>query len=104
MMLNLVGNLNHQAWYGLEPRAIELPSFSLKEGSLRVSLLIHLHARKIIARTVFFVADNVKNNETRGTIFLKYNEISHFCYILMPNDAFLILVKIQPNKSTVHLV
>ena len=63
----------------IEPRAIELPYFSLKEGSLRVSRLTHLHARKINAFTVFAVADNVKNNETRGTVFLKYNEGDHFC-------------------------
>jgi hypothetical protein len=62
----------HAAWYGLEPPgAIELASFSLKEASSRVSLLIHLHARKITPCTVFAVADNVKNNETRGTVFLK---------------------------------
>jgi hypothetical protein len=36
---------------------------------MRVSLLIHLHARKITACKVFAVADNVKNNETRGTVF-----------------------------------
>ena len=48
--------------------------------------------------------DNVKNNETRGTVFLKYNEGDNFCNILMPNDTFLILVKIQPIKDTVHLV
>jgi hypothetical protein len=27
---------------------------------------------------VFAVADNVKNNETRGTVFLKYNEGDDF--------------------------
>ena len=54
--------------------------------------------------TVFSVADNVKNNETRGTRFLKYNEGDKFCNISMPNDTFLILVKIQPIKDTVHLV
>ena len=52
---------------------------------------------------VFAVADNVKNNETRGTVFLKYNERNDFCNILMPNDTFLILVKIQPIKGTVRL-
>jgi hypothetical protein len=50
------------------------------------------------------VADNVKNDETRGTVFLKYNEGDAFCNILMPNDIFLILVKIQPIKGTVHLI
>jgi hypothetical protein len=54
--------------------------------------------------TVFAVVDNVKNNETRGTVFLKYNEGDNFCNILMPNATFLILVKIQPIKSTAHLV
>ena len=53
---------------------------------------------------LFAVADNVKNNETRGTVFLKYNEGDYFCNIFMPNDTFLILVKIQQIKSTVHLV
>jgi hypothetical protein len=53
--------------------------------------------------TEFSAADNVKNNETRGTVFLKYNEGDNFCNILMPNDTFLILVKIQPIKGTVHL-
>ena len=76
----------------------------LKDTSSRVSLLIHLHARKIRTCTVFTVADDVKNNETRGTVFLEYNEGDNFCNILMPNDTFLILVKIQPNKGTVHLV
>ena len=71
---------------------------------MRVSLLIHLHARKIRAYTVFAVADNVKNNETRGYCVLKYNEGDNFCNILMPNDTFLILVKIQPIKDTVHFV
>jgi hypothetical protein len=28
--------------------------------------------------TVFAVADNVKNNKTRGTVFLKYNEVDNF--------------------------
>jgi hypothetical protein len=46
---------------------------------MRVSLLIHLHVRKITACTVFVVPDNVKNNETRGTVFLKYNEGDSFC-------------------------
>ena len=43
----------------------------LKGVSLRVSLLIHLHACKITPNTVFAVdlADNVKNNKTRGTVF-----------------------------------
>jgi hypothetical protein len=93
------------AWYGLVPRAIELAPF-LKGTSSRVSLLIHLHARKINACTVFTVANNVKNNETRGTVFLKYvyNEGDEFCNILIPNDIFLILVKIQPLKGTVYLV
>jgi hypothetical protein len=60
----------HVAWHGLEPRAIELTVFRSKNRQLmRVSLLIHLHARKITACTVFAVADNVKNNETRGTVF-----------------------------------
>jgi hypothetical protein len=59
----------HAAWYELEPRAIEPAIFSLKIAGSRVSLLIHLHARKIISYTVFAVADNVKNNETRGTVF-----------------------------------
>ena len=75
---------------------------------LRVALLIHLHARKINSCTVFAVADNVKNNETRGTVFLKYNEGDELCNILMPNDTFLILVKTmvktQPIKNNVHLV
>jgi hypothetical protein len=84
------------AWYGLEPRAIEPAIFSLKIAGLRVSLLIHLHARKITPCTVFAVANNVKNNETRGTVFLKCNEGDEFCNILMPNDTFLILVKIHP--------
>jgi hypothetical protein len=84
--------------------AIELASFSLKEASSRVSLLIHLHARKINPCTLFAVVDNVKNNETRGTVFLKYNEGNYFFNILLPNDTFLILVKIQPIKGTVHLV
>ena len=75
----------------------------LKGASSRVSLLIHLHARKITGCTVLAVADNVKNNETRGTVFLKYNEGDNFCNILIPNDTFLILVKIQLIKGTVHL-
>ena len=66
--------------------------------------MIHLHARKIKSYTVLAVADNVKNNETRGTVFLKYDEGDNFCNILMPNDTFLILVKIQPIKGTVHVV
>ena len=41
----------HAGSYGLEPRAIELAIFRLKIASSRVSLLIHLHARKIIAYT-----------------------------------------------------
>jgi hypothetical protein len=53
---------------------------------------------------VFTVADNVKNNATRENVFLKYNEGDDFCNILMPNDTFLILVKIQPIKGPVHLV
>ena len=65
----------------------------------RVSLLIHLHARKITQCTPFAVADNVKNNETRGTVFLKYNEGDDFCNILMSNDTVLILVKILPNQG-----
>ncbi len=83
---------------------LSLWDLDLNPASLRVSLLIHLHARKITTYTVFAVADNVKNNETRGTVFLKYNEGDYFCNILMPNDTFLILVKIQPIKDTVHLV
>ena len=75
----------------------------LKGASLRVSLLIHLHARKITGCTILAVADSVKNDETRGTVFLKYDEEDDFCNILMPNDTFLILVKIQPVKGTVHL-
>ena len=60
----------HVAWHGLEPRPIELTIFRSKNRQLmRVSLLIHLHARKITACKVFAVADNVKNNETRGTVF-----------------------------------
>jgi hypothetical protein len=50
------------------------------------------------------VADRIKNCETRGTVFLKYNEKDDFCNICMPNDTFLILVKTQPIKGTVHLV
>ena len=92
------------AWYGLEPRAIEPAIFSLKIPGLRVSLLIHLHARKITTCTVFAVADNVKNNETRGTVFLKYNEGDDLCNICIPNDTFLILVKFRSIKRTVHLV
>jgi hypothetical protein len=69
-----------------------------------VSRLTHLHARKIISYTVFAVADNVMNNEKRGTVFLKYNEGDDLCNICMQNDTFLILVKIQPIKGTVHLV
>ena len=34
----------------------------------------------------------------------KYNEGDYFCNILMSNDTFLILVKTQPIKGTVHLV
>ena len=34
----------------------------------------------------------------------KYNEGDYFCNILMSNDTFLILVKIQPIKGTVQLV
>jgi hypothetical protein len=97
-------DINHAAWYGLEPRAIELAIFRLKIASSRVSLFRHLHACKITVYTVFAVAGDVKNNETRGTVFLKYNEGDDFCNILMPNDTFLILVKIQPIKSTVHLM
>ena len=65
---------------------------------------IHLHARKITSCTVFAVADNVKKMKHAGTVFLKYNEGDDFCNILMPNDTFLIIVKIQPIKGTVHLV
>ena len=76
---------------------------------LRVSLLIHLHACKIntctsTVDTVFAVADNVKNNETRGTVFLKYKEGDSFCNIYMPNDTFLVLVKIQPIKGILLFV
>ena len=81
---------HYVAWHGLEvePRPIELTIFRSKNRQLmRVSLLIHLHAYKINARTVFAVADNVKNNETRGTVFLKYNEGDFFCNILMPNGT-----------------
>ena len=77
---------------------------ALKLGSSRVSLFIHLHARKIKSCTVFAVADDVKYDETRGTVFLKYNKGANFCNILMPNDTFLIIVKIQPIKGTVHHV
>jgi len=35
---------------------------------------------------------------------LPYKEGDYFGNILMPNDTFLILVKIQPIKGTVHLV
>jgi hypothetical protein len=70
--------------------------------------VLYLHARKSMACTVFAIADNVKNNETRGTVFLKYNEGDELCNILMPNDTFLILVKTmvktQPIKNNVHLV
>ena len=44
------------------------------------------------------------NYETRGTVFLKYNEKDDFCKIVLPNDTLLILVKIQPIKGTVYLV
>jgi hypothetical protein len=83
---------------------LSLQFLGLKIVGSRVSLLIHLHARKIRPCTVFAVADNVKNNETRGTVFSKYNEGDNFCNISMPNDTFLILEKIQPIKGTVHLV
>jgi hypothetical protein len=73
---------------------------------LRVSLLIYLHARKINTYTVFFVANNVKNNETRGTVFLTYmyKEGDSFCNIFMPNDTFLVLVKIQPINGILLFV
>ena len=71
---------------------------------LRVSLLIYLHARKINTCTLFSVADNVKNNETRGTVFLTYKEGDSFCNIFMPNDTFLVLVKIQPIKGILLFV
>jgi len=71
---------------------------------LRVSLLIHLNARKINTCTVFALVDNVKNNETRGTVFLKYKEGDSFCNIYMPNDTFLVLVKIQPIKGILLFV
>jgi hypothetical protein len=54
------------------------------------------------------VADNVKSNETRGSVFLKYNEGDDFCNMLVPNDIFLILVKFLPDKGycsgTVHSI
>jgi hypothetical protein len=75
----------------------------LKIVSPHVSLLkLYLHARKIDACTIYAVADNVKNDETRGydiTVFLKYNEGDDFCNILSPNDTFLILVKFLPNQA-----
>ena len=50
------------------------------------------------------IADNVKNNETRGTVFLKYKEGDSFCNIVLPNDTFLVLVKIQPIKGILLFV
>jgi hypothetical protein len=59
---------------------------------------------KSLGKLFNWLADNVNNNETRGTVFLKYNEAEEFCNILLLNDTFLILVKFQPIKVTVHLV
>ena len=64
---------HHVVWHGLEPRVSELPFFSLKKGSSRVSMLafkIDLYARKIEACTVFAVVDDGKNDETRGYCIL----------------------------------
>ena len=59
---------------------------------------------KSLGKLFNWLADNVNNNETRGTVFFKYNEAEEFCNILLLNDTFLILVKFQPIKVTVHLV
>jgi hypothetical protein len=49
----------------------------------------------------FSVADIINNNETRG--FGNRKETIFFNN-LMPNDTFLILVKIYPIKGTVYFV
>ena len=85
-------------------QGIVTSTVALKSVGSRVSLLTDLHACRISECTVFAVANNVKNSETRGTVFLKYNEKDYFYNICMTNDTYLVLVKVQPIKGTVHLV
>ena len=90
-VLNLVSTRSciHAVLHGLEPLASEPTIFRSKNRRLAcLAFEIYLHARKIKAFTIFAVADNVKNNETRGSVFLKYSEGDEFCNILMPNDTF----------------
>jgi hypothetical protein len=50
------------------------------------------------------VANNVKINETRGIVFLKYNERDDFYNILMPKDTLLILVNFLPYFQSIIYV